>query len=383
MILRPGDGTTWFNGRTLDDYFPRLTHRVKVLAPLKAARLEGTYDLRVRVHGGGPTGQAEAVPPRHRPRARRGRPGAPRRPEERGLPRARRPHRRAQEGRPAQGPQGAAVLQALASPHLHGAALLRHRRSPRVVGEDLTPQLVERLGRAATLWVGRRRASSSAATRAPRAASSSASFASGVASAGGHAVLAGVLPTPAVALLALDLGVVISASHNPPEYNGVKFFTAERQQALRRATRRRSRRSSTRRRRTRSTARSTTSRSPSTATSTTCSSASAPISSGLRIGVDCANGAYSGIAPRAFEELGAEVTAIGIDPDGDEHQRRLRRDRPARAPAARPRGAARPRRRVRRRRRPDARGRRERRAARRRPDPRDPRARPRASTRSR
>src|SRR4029450_428462 len=51
------------------------------------------------------------------------------------------------------------------------------------------------------------------------------SFASGVASAGGHAVLAGVLPTPAVALLALDLGVVISASHNPPEYTGVKFFT--------------------------------------------------------------------------------------------------------------------------------------------------------------
>ena len=37
-------------------------------------------------------------------------------------------------------------------------------------------------------------------------------------------MLAGVLPTPAVALLALDLGVVISASHNPPEYNGVKFF---------------------------------------------------------------------------------------------------------------------------------------------------------------
>src|SRR6185312_10341732 len=49
-------------------------------------------------------------------------------------------------------------------------------------------------------------------------------FARGVASAGGSAVLAGVVPTPAVALLGLDLGVVISASHNPPEYNGVKFF---------------------------------------------------------------------------------------------------------------------------------------------------------------
>ena len=60
VILRPGDGATWFNGRTLDDYFPRLADRGKVIAPLKAAGLEGTYDLRVRVHGGGPTDQAEA-----------------------------------------------------------------------------------------------------------------------------------------------------------------------------------------------------------------------------------------------------------------------------------------------------------------------------------
>ena len=59
-----------------------------------------------------------------------------------------------------------------------------------------------------------------------------------------------------------------------------------------------------------------TSKSPSTAISTTFSSASAPTSRGCRLGVDCANGAYSWIAPRAFEELGAEVTAIGIEPDG-------------------------------------------------------------------
>ena len=61
VILRPGDGATWFNGRTLDDYFPRLSHRSQVLAPLRAAGLEGTYDVRVRVHGGGPSGQAGAV----------------------------------------------------------------------------------------------------------------------------------------------------------------------------------------------------------------------------------------------------------------------------------------------------------------------------------
>ena len=49
----------------------------------------------------------------------------------------------------------------------------------------------------------------------------------GIVSAGGVAVLGGVLPTPAVALLAQDLGLVVSASHNPPEYNGVKLFDHE------------------------------------------------------------------------------------------------------------------------------------------------------------
>src|SRR5207244_751881 len=49
-------------------------------------------------------------------------------------------------------------------------------------------------------------------------------FARGAVSAGGTVRLGGVLPTPAIALAAPELGVVISASHNPPEYNGVKFF---------------------------------------------------------------------------------------------------------------------------------------------------------------
>jgi small subunit ribosomal protein S9 len=61
VILRPGDGATWVNGRTLEQYFPRLAHRQTALAPLRIAGVEGTYDLRVRVHGGGPTGQAGAV----------------------------------------------------------------------------------------------------------------------------------------------------------------------------------------------------------------------------------------------------------------------------------------------------------------------------------
>jgi phosphoglucosamine mutase len=181
-----------------------------------------------------------------------------------------------------------------------------------IVGEFITPELVERLGKASAQWSGRGRVFIGRDTRASGAELEEA-FARGVASAGGSAVLAGVVPTPAVALLGLDLGVVISASHNPPEYNGVKFFdrngrklsdaAEEEIEAL--------------------------------------LDAPAPGGgeidrvdvavdsylehilerfgsdlSGLRVAVDCANGAYSDIAPRAFEELGAHVEAIGNKPDG-------------------------------------------------------------------
>ncbi|MGH3000225.1 MAG: 30S ribosomal protein S9 [Gaiellaceae bacterium] len=61
VILRPGDGVTWVNGRTLDEYFPRSVWRSLATAPLRTAGLEGQYDLRVRVHGGGLSGQAGAV----------------------------------------------------------------------------------------------------------------------------------------------------------------------------------------------------------------------------------------------------------------------------------------------------------------------------------
>jgi len=61
VILRPGDGQTWVNGKTIQEYFPRHTHQKVALAPLEVAGLAGNYDLRVRVHGGGPSGQAGAV----------------------------------------------------------------------------------------------------------------------------------------------------------------------------------------------------------------------------------------------------------------------------------------------------------------------------------
>jgi phosphoglucosamine mutase len=181
-----------------------------------------------------------------------------------------------------------------------------------VVGEDLTADLVERLGKAATLWSEGGRVFIGRDTRGSGPELEEA-FARGVVSAGGNAVVAGILPTPAVALLTLDLGAVISASHNPPEYNGVKLFDRE-------------------------------GRKLSDASEEEIEGlldAPAPGGgaidrvgvatdsylehildrfgsdlSGLRVVIDCANGAYSGIAPRAFEQLGAEVTAIGSEPDG-------------------------------------------------------------------
>jgi small subunit ribosomal protein S9 len=61
VILRPGGGATWVNGKTLDEYFPRMVHRMLATSPLTTAGLDGQYDLRVRVQGGGPSGQAGAV----------------------------------------------------------------------------------------------------------------------------------------------------------------------------------------------------------------------------------------------------------------------------------------------------------------------------------
>jgi phosphoglucosamine mutase len=182
-----------------------------------------------------------------------------------------------------------------------------------VVGEDLTPELVERLGRAATLWSRGGRVFVGRDTRASGEELEEA-FGRGVVAAGGNAVLAGVLPTPAVALLALDLAAVISASHNPPEYNGVKLFDGDGRKLT------------------------------DAAEEEIEALFDAPLGgepgqidhvgvatdsyldhiverfgsdlSRLNVVVDCANGAYSGIAPMAFERLGAAVTAIGSEPDG-------------------------------------------------------------------
>jgi phosphoglucosamine mutase len=182
-----------------------------------------------------------------------------------------------------------------------------------VFGEDLTVELVEQLGKAATLWSGRGRVFVGRDTRGSGPELEEA-FARGVVAAGGNAVLAGVLPTPAVALLALDLGVVITASHNPPEYNGVKFFNSDGNKLTDAFEEEIEAQLDARQHGGGSIDR------VSVAEDSYLEHVVERFGTdltGLRIAVDCANGAYSGIAPEAFERLGAEVAPVAAAPDGE------------------------------------------------------------------
>jgi phosphoglucosamine mutase len=149
-----------------------------------------------------------------------------------------------------------------------------------------------------------------------------AALAAGVAAAGGHALLGGVLPTPGAALLvrryAFDLAVVVSASHNPYRDNGIKFFGPEgtkldddREAEIERVL-----------------------EAPQKAT------VPAPgrvrelhgaagdylreLESrfqgldldGVKVLLDCANGATYRVAPEIFRRLGATVEAFATQPDG-------------------------------------------------------------------
>jgi phosphoglucosamine mutase len=146
----------------------------------------------------------------------------------------------------------------------------------------------------------------------------------GLSAAGIDIRLTGPMPTPAIAYLTRTLhacaGIVISASHNPYTDNGVKFFSAagkklpdEVEHAIEVEME----------------------RPMVTVDSATLGKAerigdaagryiefcksTIPLSlslKGMRIMVDCANGATYHVAPNVFDELGAEVVAIGVDPDG-------------------------------------------------------------------
>ena len=146
----------------------------------------------------------------------------------------------------------------------------------------------------------------------------------GFASAGVNVLLTGPLPTPGVAYLTralrLDLGVVISASHNAFQDNGIKFFSArgeklpdawelaveaaldEEPQWVDSASLGRAKRLEDARGRYIEFCKN--------------SFGSDLTLKGLKIVVDAANGAAYHVAPDVFHELGAEVVSIGCKPDG-------------------------------------------------------------------
>ncbi|MEX1141981.1 MAG: phosphoglucosamine mutase [Thermoleophilaceae bacterium] len=194
-----------------------------------------------------------------------------------------------------------------------------------VAGDFLTAELAVALGRAATAtaWEAVAAPPQVLIVRDTRESGEmlEAALAAGVSAAGGDALLAGVLPTPAAALLTrrhgFDLAAVVSASHNPYRDNGIKFFgpdgtkiADDREEAIeslvegdggpaRRIGRVRALhggagdylRELERR-------------------------FQHLELSGARVLLDCAHGATHAVAPEIFRRLGAQVDAIAVEPDG-------------------------------------------------------------------
>jgi len=189
-------------------------------------------------------------------------------------------------------------------------------------GTFLTAELATLLGHAATASLGAERPRV-LIVRDTRESGPmlEAALAAGIAAAGGDALLAGVLPTPAAAILVrrlgLDMAAVVSASHNPYRDNGIKFFSAAgtklpdeveaRIEALMEGD------------------------GPPAAEHPgrieelnggeddyvrELAAAFRIDLSGRKVLLDCANGATYRVAPRIFEQLGATVETIGVDPDG-------------------------------------------------------------------
>jgi phosphoglucosamine mutase len=187
-------------------------------------------------------------------------------------------------------------------------------------GTFLTAELATALGRAATasLEAERPQVLIVRDTRESGPMLESA-LAAGIAAAGGNALLGGVLPTPAAAILVkrlgLDLAAVVSASHNPYRDNGIKFFSAQGTKLDDAAEAR---------------IESLIDAAPEVVEPGSVSELNGgledylralesafPIDlSGHRVVLDCANGATFRAAPMIFERLGATVETIATEPDG-------------------------------------------------------------------
>jgi len=189
------------------------------------------------------------------------------------------------------------------------------------VGTILTPELALALGRATAAEIEAERPQVLIVrdTRESGHMLESA-LAAGLAAGGADVFLAGVLPTPAAAILVgkhrFDLGAVVSASHNPWQDNGIKFFGSDARKLDDAAEDRVEAR---------------------VAAGPTSGAASGRIRklegalddylrallehfdldlSGRKIVLDCANGATYRAAPTVFERLGADLVTIAAEPDG-------------------------------------------------------------------
>ena len=194
-----------------------------------------------------------------------------------------------------------------------------------VANRDLTPELALALGRAAVSVLGGDQRPSIVVGRDTRASGKplEAAFCAGLCSAGADVIRAGIVPTPAVAFLTVDtgaqMGVVISASHNPPEYNGIKFFSGEggklpdqaeleMERLVRSGTEQRPEGSAL--------GRITDSVEGTERYLEHLVTAVGGTLAGMRVVIDCANGAAYMLGPEILRRLGAEVYAINDEPDG-------------------------------------------------------------------
>jgi phosphoglucosamine mutase len=199
-----------------------------------------------------------------------------------------------------------------------------------VANTELTPELAFSLGRYGALVLAshakhKARILIGTDTRISCSMLESA-LAAGICSAGADAVVCGIVPTPGIAYLtklgAYDAGAVISASHNSFEFNGIKFFDRdgyklpdsvedEIENYITGVTREDT---------TRLSGRSVGQRINYPDAAAVYRDHLLKISGsdllGMKIAVDCANGASAGIAPELFRAAGAEVVAIGTAPDG-------------------------------------------------------------------
>ena len=190
-----------------------------------------------------------------------------------------------------------------------------------IAGTELTAELALSLGRAAAMHASADRPQVLVVrdTRESGPMLESA-LAAGVAEGGGEALLGGVLPTPAASVLVrrlgLDVGAVVSASHNPWQHNGIKFFGADGRKL-----------DDELEARIEAHVAESGAASPSVGRVRSLEGSLDDYVrelmgkfrvdlSGRRVLLDCAHGATYRAAPLVFERLGAAVETIGDEPDG-------------------------------------------------------------------